>query len=87
VRDNDIFPEEFPHFLSLPEPARAALFEHHEDLFRADFWRGVQSKLRAGEIPEVFAYGPERRLPLPHGELPGRSPQSAFQETKSKSLR
>jgi isocitrate dehydrogenase kinase/phosphatase len=62
VRENDIFPEEFPNFLALPEPARARLFEHHGDLFRADFWRGVQGKLKAGEIPEIFPYGPERRL-------------------------
>jgi isocitrate dehydrogenase kinase/phosphatase len=62
VRENDVFPEEFPNFLGLPEPARAALFESHADLFRADFWRGVQQKLRAGEILEIFPYGPERRL-------------------------
>jgi isocitrate dehydrogenase kinase/phosphatase len=62
VRENDIFPEEFPSFLALPEPARTRLFEHHGDLFRADFWRGVQGKLKAGEIPEIFPYGPERRL-------------------------
>jgi isocitrate dehydrogenase kinase/phosphatase len=62
VRPNDIFPEEFPSFLSLPEPARTALFEQHGDLFRADFWRGVQARLRAGEILRVLPYGPERRL-------------------------
>jgi isocitrate dehydrogenase kinase/phosphatase len=62
VRDNDIFPEEFPKFLGLPGPARDALFEQHADLFRADFWRGVQCKLRSGEILEVFPYSPERRL-------------------------
>jgi isocitrate dehydrogenase kinase/phosphatase len=65
VRENDIFPEEFPNFLGLPEPARAGLCEQHADLFRADFWRGVQRKLQAGEIPEIFPYGPERRL-APH---------------------
>jgi isocitrate dehydrogenase kinase/phosphatase len=62
VRENDIFPEEFPRFLGLPEPARTALFEQHADLFRADFWRSVQAKLRAGEILEVFPYRAERRL-------------------------
>ena len=62
VRENDIFPEEFPRFLGLPDSARAALFEKHADLFRADFWRSVQQRLRAGEILEVFPYGPERRL-------------------------
>ena len=62
VRENDIFPEEFPRFLGLPEPARTALMTEHADLFRADFWRATQEKLRAGEILEVFPYAAERRL-------------------------
>jgi isocitrate dehydrogenase kinase/phosphatase len=62
VRENDIFPEEFPNFLPLPEPARAALFEQHADLFRPDFWRAMQKRIRDGEVPEVFPYPPERRL-------------------------
>jgi isocitrate dehydrogenase kinase/phosphatase len=65
VRENDIFPEEFPNFLALPETARTRLLEHHGDLFRADFWRDVQRKLKAGEIPEIFPYDPERRLAPP----------------------
>ena len=62
VRENDVFPDEFLNFLSLPGPARAALLEQHADLFHPDFWRSVQRKLREGEIPEVFPYRPERRL-------------------------
>jgi len=62
VRDNDIFPEEFPRFLALPEAARAELFQQHGDLFTAGYWRDVQTKLRAGEIPEIFPYRAERRL-------------------------
>jgi isocitrate dehydrogenase kinase/phosphatase len=62
VRENDIFPEEFPQFLRLPDAARASLFEGHADLFRPAFWRIVQNKLRTGEIPEVFPYRSERRL-------------------------
>ncbi len=62
VRPNDIFPEEFPNFLSFPEPARKALFERHGDLFAPEFWRGVQEKLRAGTLPEIFPYAEERRL-------------------------
>ena len=62
VRPNDIFPEEFPNFLSLPGVARPALFENHADLFRADYWRAVQQKLRDGETPPVPPYPPERRL-------------------------
>ena len=62
VRENDIFPEEFPQFLRLPDAARASLLERHADIFRPEFWRGMQEKLRAGEIPEVFPYKAERRL-------------------------
>ena len=62
VRENDIFPEEFPNFLAFPEPARVALLERHGDLFHVDFWQRVQQKLRAGELPEIFPYAQERRL-------------------------
>ncbi|MDQ3116404.1 MAG: bifunctional isocitrate dehydrogenase kinase/phosphatase [Verrucomicrobiota bacterium] len=62
VRPNDIFPEEFLNFLSFPEPARVALLERHGDLFRPEYWRGVQEELRAGELPEILPYAEERRL-------------------------
>jgi isocitrate dehydrogenase kinase/phosphatase len=62
VRENDIFPEEFPQFLSLPGSARTSLFERHADLFCAAYWRAIQEKLRAGELPEVFPYRADRRL-------------------------
>ncbi len=62
VRPNDIFPEEFPKFLFFPEAAREALFARHGDLFRPDFWREVQEELRAGQLPEILPYAPERRL-------------------------
>jgi len=63
VRENDIFPEEFKKFLAFPEPARTAFYEEHGDLFDPEYWRGMQAKLRAGEIPEVFPYKSSRRLP------------------------
>ncbi|MBA2271747.1 MAG: bifunctional isocitrate dehydrogenase kinase/phosphatase [Chthoniobacterales bacterium] len=62
VSENDIFPEEFPSFLRLPETAQAVFFQQHADLFRADFWRVIQQRIKRGEIPEVFSYRPERRL-------------------------
>lgn len=62
VREGDIFPEEFLRFLSFPEPARAALLERHGDLFRPEFWRGVQEQLRVGDLPEILPYAEERRL-------------------------
>ncbi len=62
VRENDVFPEEFPNFLKFPDSARSSFFQRHGDLFQAEYWRKVQRKLRSGEIPEVFPYFPERRL-------------------------
>ncbi len=62
VRENDIFPEEFPRFLSFPESARTELVKRHGDLFHPQFWREMQQRLRAGELPQVFPYAPERRL-------------------------
>ncbi|HJY52816.1 MAG TPA: bifunctional isocitrate dehydrogenase kinase/phosphatase [Candidatus Udaeobacter sp.] len=62
VREQDIFPEEFLQFLTFPEPARIALLESHASIFRADFWRAIQRRIRNGEIPEVFPYPLERRL-------------------------
>jgi isocitrate dehydrogenase kinase/phosphatase len=62
VRDNDIFPEEFPRFLAFPSRARDELMKHHGDLFRPQFWRETQDRLRAGELPDIFPYKPERRL-------------------------
>ena len=62
VRDERYFSGGIPNFLSFPEPARVALFERHGDLFHPDFWRGVQEKLRAGELPEILPYAQERRL-------------------------
>jgi isocitrate dehydrogenase kinase/phosphatase len=77
VRENDIFPEEFPAFLRLPEPAQSEFLAHHGDLFRPDFWRAVQGKLRAGELPEIFPYRPERRL---------RSELAAAEDAKREAL-
>ena len=62
VRDNDIFPEEFPRFLAFPKGARDELMKHHGDLFGPQFWRDTQRRLRAGELPHIFPYRPERRL-------------------------
>lgn len=62
VRVNDIFPEEFPRFLSFPSVARDELMKEHGDLFHPKFWREMQKAIRAGELPEVLPYAPERRL-------------------------
>ena len=65
VGPDDVFPEEFPRFLGLPRPLREGLLQAHAELFHPAWWRQVQTRLRAGEIAEIPAYDPRRRL---HGE-------------------
>ena len=62
VRDNDIFPEEFPRFLAFPKGARDELMQRHGDLFQPQFWRDTQRRLRAGKLPHIFPYRSDRRL-------------------------
>ncbi len=66
VRVNDVFPEEFSRFLSFPRLAGDELMVQHGDLFRPKFWREMQSRIRAGELPEVLPYASERRLVPEH---------------------
>jgi isocitrate dehydrogenase kinase/phosphatase len=66
VRVNDVFPEEFSRFLSFPRLAGEELMVQHGDLFRPKFWREMQSRIRAGELPEVLPYASERRLVPEH---------------------
>jgi isocitrate dehydrogenase kinase/phosphatase len=59
---NDVFPEEFRTYVRLPRGLNATFHQHHADLFEPAFWEQTQSRLRAGEVIDVFAYSPQRRL-------------------------
>jgi isocitrate dehydrogenase kinase/phosphatase len=63
VRENDIFPEEFPRFLGFRPDLLASLVEYHGDIFQAVAWRRVQTALRAGNILEIYPYSADKRLP------------------------
>ena len=60
--ENDIFPEEFKHFLGLPDDLHQVFVEHHEDLFDFKYWRGIQKRLKDGEVIHIFPYSQRRRL-------------------------
>lgn len=60
--DNDIFPEQFHHFLGLRGDLRDVFMAHHADLFEVDFWRQTQDRIRAGEIIHIFPYHQDKRL-------------------------
>ncbi len=60
VGENDVFPETFGHFLGFSDELRAALMRMHAEILTARFWRGVQQRLRDGEVVEVLPYHPHR---------------------------
>jgi isocitrate dehydrogenase kinase/phosphatase len=62
VDENDIFPEQFHHFLGLRGPLRDTFIAHHADLFEVDFWREIQERIKAGEIIHIFPYHQSKRL-------------------------
>ncbi|HEY8258349.1 MAG TPA: bifunctional isocitrate dehydrogenase kinase/phosphatase [Gemmatimonadales bacterium] len=62
VGEQDVFPEEFQAFLSPPARVRDTFLEAHGDLLRVEFWTGVQERLKAGEVVDVFPYPRDKRL-------------------------
>lgn len=59
---NDVFPEEFPRFLIGRSEIREIFFRIHGDLYNVKFWRGVQERLKQGEIFDVFPYRKQLRF-------------------------
>ena len=61
VAENDVFPEEFAHFVGLSGRLRDAFLRHHADLFDPAFWQGMQARIRAGELIHIYPYrAPEK---------------------------
>ena len=56
VAKNDIFPEEFRHFLLTSPRVREAFLRHHADLLAPEFWQETQRRIRAGQIEDFFPY-------------------------------
>lgn len=72
VGEHDVFPEELLPFLGLPGRLRAAFLRAHGELLAPRWWRGIQARLRAGEIVDVFPYREHQRLRNARGEGPPR---------------
>ncbi|MGY1457981.1 MULTISPECIES: bifunctional isocitrate dehydrogenase kinase/phosphatase [unclassified Luteimonas] len=63
ARRDDVFPALFPSFLGLAPALREALLEAHPGIFRADWWREVQARLRGEGHLDVAPYPEAARLP------------------------
>jgi len=62
VGPDDVFPEEFLPFLGLPGRLREVFLQAHGELLTGRWWRGIQERLRSGEIVDIFPYREEQRL-------------------------
>lgn len=62
VAENDIFPEEFKSFLDLEGELRDIFLKLHGDLFGVKFWLDLQTRIKAGEVLDIFPYKPSQRL-------------------------
>jgi isocitrate dehydrogenase kinase/phosphatase len=56
VADNDVFPETFMNFLGFDSHQKRVFVESHGELLTAEWWRGIQHRLRDGELLEVLPY-------------------------------
>ncbi|WP_028115838.1 bifunctional isocitrate dehydrogenase kinase/phosphatase [Ferrimonas senticii] len=65
IAPNDVFPEEFGHFLLARPSIRQAFTPHHQDLLTAEYWQQVQQNIRDAIIPDIYPYKPARRLRPP----------------------
>ncbi len=60
VADNDVFPETFINFLGFDQALTEVFLKAHGELLTAEWWRGVQDRIRANDVIEVLPYGAHR---------------------------
>jgi len=68
VGPNDVFPEEFRQFLCSDRRLLPLFEELHNDLFRAEYWRALQQRIRDGHIEDVYAYRRRKRFSLRYAD-------------------
>lgn len=63
VGPNDVFPEEFRLFFSGNQRARKAFDARHSEIYDADFWTGLQDRIREGHVDDFYPYPRVMRFP------------------------
>jgi len=56
VGESDVFPETFINFLGFDPHLKQVFLGAHAEVLTADWWRGIQERLREGELLEVLPY-------------------------------
>lgn len=62
VGSNDIFPQEFGPFLFANPRLRKCFLDMHPELLDADYWQGLQQKIREGRVIDVYPYRNKQRF-------------------------
>jgi isocitrate dehydrogenase kinase/phosphatase len=60
VGENDVFPETFINFLGFDPHLKEVFLSTHREILTADWWRGIQERLREGDVLEVLPYHKHR---------------------------
>ncbi len=60
VGENDVFPETFINFLGFDPQLKEVFLNAHREILTADWWRGIQERLREGDVLEVLPYHKHR---------------------------
>lgn len=63
VAPNDVFPEQFEHFIVGKREFKEIFKQHHADLFSPEYWLNIQKKVASGDIIHVIPYPESKRFP------------------------
>ncbi len=56
VGEFDVFPEEFPSFITGNPALKRLVMQKHADLFTAEYWKSVQEDIRHRSYRDIFPY-------------------------------
>jgi len=63
VGPDDVFPEEFQVTMGVSDALMEAFVEAHGELFTAEYWTDVKTRIQEGAILPILPYPPRKRLP------------------------
>ena len=62
IGENDVFPEEFRHFMGLSGQLEQDFMAKHSDLLSAEYWKEMQERIQKGEAILILPYHESSRL-------------------------
>jgi isocitrate dehydrogenase kinase/phosphatase len=62
VGEFDVFPEEFPSFITGNPVLKKAVMQKHGDLFRVEYWKAVQQDVQRKSYRDIFPYSSKIRF-------------------------